>query len=88
MVKTRQTAVNFIAQIFVAALGAAAQAQSPSTPPGREQGAATLLNKDYLTSTGATVPHPGAPQGTGVTPLDRGIQQRDNQVEKGICSNC
>jgi hypothetical protein len=37
-----------------------------------------LLDKDYTTSTGATVPNPGVPQGSGPTALDRKIQQEDN----------
>jgi hypothetical protein len=50
--------------------------------PGR------LLDRDYLTSTGATVPRPGASQSAGPTPLDRAIQQQDNKIDNSICSNC
>jgi hypothetical protein len=47
-----------------------------------------LLNQDYLTSTGETVPRPGVPQASGPTPLDRSIQQQDKFIDKSICSNC
>jgi hypothetical protein len=47
-----------------------------------------LLDKDYLTSTGETVPRPGVPQASGPTPLDRKIQQEDNQIDNSICQGC
>ena len=47
-----------------------------------------LLDQDYLTSTGATVPRPGVPQASGPTPLDRKIQQEDNQIDNSICKGC
>jgi hypothetical protein len=50
--------------------------------PGR------LLDQDYLTSTGETVPRPGASQSAGPTPLDRAIQQQDNKIDNSICNGC
>jgi hypothetical protein len=50
--------------------------------PGR------LLDQDYQTSTGATVPRPGVPQASGPTALDRKIQQEDNQIDNSICKGC
>ena len=47
-----------------------------------------LLDKDYTTSTGATVPRPGVPQGSGPTPLDRKIQQENNAIDNSICKGC
>ena len=47
-----------------------------------------LLDQDYQTSTGATVPRPGVPQGSGPTPLDRKIQQENNQIDNSICKGC
>jgi hypothetical protein len=47
-----------------------------------------LLDKDYLTSTGETVPRPGVPPASGPTPLDRKIQQEDNQIDNSICKGC
>ena len=47
-----------------------------------------LLDQDYLTSTGETVPRPGASQSAGPTPLDRAIQQQDNKIDNSICNGC
>ena len=47
-----------------------------------------LLDQDYLTSTGATVPRPGVPQASGPTALDRKIQQEDNKIDNSICKGC
>ena len=47
-----------------------------------------LLDQDYLTSTGATVPRPGVPQGSGPTALDRKIQQENNKLDSSICKGC
>jgi hypothetical protein len=50
--------------------------------PGR------LLDQDYLTSTGETVPRPGVPQASGPTPLDRSIERQDNRTDNSICTGC
>ena len=47
-----------------------------------------LLDKDYLTSTGETVPRPGVPQASGPTPLDRKIQEEDSRIDNSICKGC
>jgi hypothetical protein len=47
-----------------------------------------LLDQDYQTSTGATVPRPGVPQASGPTPLDRKIEQEDNKIDNSICKGC
>jgi hypothetical protein len=47
-----------------------------------------LLDQDYLTGTGATVPRPGVPQGSGETPLDRAIRQQNDRIDNSICSGC
>jgi len=47
-----------------------------------------LLDQDYLTSTGATVPRPGASQSAGPTPLDRAIREQNNKIDNSICSGC
>ena len=47
-----------------------------------------LLRKNYLTSTGETVPHPGESQGAPTSPLDRRIEQKNNLLDRSICSNC
>ncbi len=45
-----------------------------------------LLDQEYLTSTGETVPRPGIPQSSGETPLDRHIEQQDDRIDNSICS--
>ena len=55
---------------------------------GANQTPGQLLDKDYTTSTGATVPNPGVPQGSGPTALDRKIQQEDNKIDNSICKGC
>jgi hypothetical protein len=47
-----------------------------------------LLDQDYLTSTGETVPRPGVPQASGPTPLDRAIRRQDNKIDNSICTGC
>jgi hypothetical protein len=47
-----------------------------------------LLNRYYLTSSGATVARPGVPQSSGLTPLDRSMEQQDNRVDNSICTDC
>jgi hypothetical protein len=49
---------------------------------------AGLLNENYLTSTGQTVPRPGISQGAPPSRLDRRIEERDNRIDLRICSNC
>ncbi len=47
-----------------------------------------LLDQDYLTSSGATVPRPGVPQASGPTPLDRSIRQQNDRIDNSICNGC
>ncbi|VTZ25927.1 conserved exported hypothetical protein [Methylocella tundrae] len=82
---------NLTVLVLMMAMSAAASAQTSVPGPtdgSRDPAAPNLINRDYLTPTGETVPHPGASQSAGVTTLDRAIQRRDDAVEKGICSNC
>jgi len=54
-----------------------------STPrPGQ------LLNRGYLTATGATVDRPGVPQASAPTLLDRSIRRQDNRIDNSICDGC
>ena len=64
-----------------------AQAQTGAGPAPRQR-ATGLLNENYLTSTGETVPHPGASQGAATTGLDRRIEQQNDRINQSICSNC
>jgi hypothetical protein len=85
--------LNFIAVILAASMaGVAAYGQDTSgglvAPEVSKPTPGQLLDQDYLTSTGATVPRPGASQSAGPTPLDRAIQQQDNKIDNSICSGC
>ena len=76
--------------LLAASAGVAAHAQDKSlvAPELSKPAAGQLLDQDYLTSTGETVPRPGVPQASGPTALDRKIQQEDNQIDNSICKGC
>ena len=46
------------------------------------------IRAGHVTSTGETVPNPGASQSGGTTSMDKGIQQRDNSIDTSICKGC
>jgi hypothetical protein len=78
----------FVALLCATVIGiTVVQAQTGSGPAPRHK-AAGLLNENYLTSTGETVPHPGVSQGGATTDLDRRIGRRNDRVVQSICSNC
>jgi hypothetical protein len=84
---------KFIAVILIAPMAViAANAQDTSgelvAPEISKPTPGHLLDQDYLTSTGETVPRPGASQSGGTTPLDRAIQQQDNKIDNSICNGC
>jgi hypothetical protein len=56
--------------------------QAPETESAR------LLRENNITGTGATVPRPGMPQGSGPTPLDHEIQRLDDKIQNSICKGC
>lgn len=62
-----------------------AMAQDADSAPAR--GGAGVRSGN-ITSTGATVPNPGASQGAGTTSMDRGIQEQDNKIQGSICKGC
>ena len=69
----------------------AVQAQPSASVEGRSTARsrpAGLLNENYLTSTGQTVPRPGISQGAPPSRLDRRIEDKDNLIDLNICSNC
>ncbi len=78
--------------IFTALMaGVAANAQNDGGYVAPELSKPTpghLLDQDYLTSTGETVPQPGVPQASGPTPLDRSIERQDNSTDNSICTGC
>jgi len=82
----------FLGLLLTTATGTCAvQAQSSDSDnagPASRPTDTGLLNKNYLTPTGETVPRPGESQGGPNTELDRRIEQQDNQVDQSICSNC
>jgi hypothetical protein len=78
--------------IFIAPMAAvAADGQSDGGYVAPELSRPTpghLLDKDYLTSSGATVARPGVPQSSGETPFDRYIEQQNNSIDNSICNGC
>jgi hypothetical protein len=82
--------LTVVAAFFAAILGGSAYAQDNSlvAPELAKPAPGHLLDQDYLAPTGATVPRPGVPQGSGPTALDRKIQQQDNQIDNSICKGC
>jgi hypothetical protein len=78
--------------IFTALIaGGAANAQSDGGYVAPELSKPTpghLLDQDYLTSTGETVPRPGVSQSSGPTPLDRAIREQNNRIDNSICNGC
>lgn len=71
---------------LIAGATSLAAAQEPSRDLPSNGGAG--LRTGNITSTGATVPNPGEPQSSGVTPLDRGIQREDSKITGSICKGC
>ena len=87
MVKLIFSVVVFTA--LMAGVEANAQNDGGYVAPERSEPApGQLLNKDYLTGTGATVARPGVPQASGPTPLDRSIEQQNNRIDNSICTGC
>ena len=66
----------------VAQAGGPVPPQTDGPTPGR------LLNSDFLTSTGATVPRPGLPQSAGPSELDQSIERKNDQIDNSICKGC
>jgi len=63
-------------------------AKAGGVGPAARHKATGLLNEKFLTSTGQTVPRPGASQGAGATDFDRRIEQQNDRIEQSICGNC
>jgi hypothetical protein len=84
--------LKFIAVILTALMaGVTVYAQNDGGYVAPELGRPTpghLLDQDYLTSTGETVPRPGVPQASGDTPLDREMRQQNDRIDNSICTGC
>jgi hypothetical protein len=82
----------FIVIIFTTlTAGVAANAQNDGGYVAPELGKPTpghLLDRDYLTSTGETVPRPGVPQSSGETQFDLFMRRQNDRIDNSICSGC
>ncbi len=76
------------ALVSSAILAGSALADPALSPPAETGRSAALLRQNNITSTGATVPNPGASQGAGATPLDRDIERMNDRIENSICKGC
>jgi hypothetical protein len=79
--------IVLLATGLAAAAGGSAFAQDPPSSDSTRDGGPGV-RAGHITSTGETVPNPGASQGAGTTPMDRGIQERDNKIDSSICKGC
>ena len=84
MVKTLLAAITIS---LAATAGTLAQDRSAPTQDQPRNGGAGVRSGN-ITSTGETVPNPGASQSAGTTPMDRGIQREDNKIQSSICKGC
>ncbi len=86
------TLIAIIVAALASSLAGVAEAQDKDhglvAPELAKPAQGQLLDQNYLTGTGATVPQPGVPQASGPTPLDRAIQRQDNQIDNSICQGC
>lgn len=81
----RSSVVALVAIIGSMTAAAAQQLPSSDVAPGHTDPRA---RDPYVTSTGATVPNPGKPQGGPTTPQERAIQRQDNRIDSSICKGC
>ena len=76
-----------IALVATIAAVTAALAQVPSSDTALGQ-ADPYARDPYITSSGATVAHPGQSQSGPTTPQERAIQRQDNKIDRSICKGC
>ena len=74
--------------VLTLATATGAFAQSTGASAGAPAGGGADPRSNYVTSTGATVPHPGASQSGGTTSLDVGVQHQDDKIQGSICKGC
>jgi hypothetical protein len=70
------------------AMAQSLQAPAADNPADAPANGGAGVRSGNITSTGETVPNPGASQSAGTTSLDRGIQQQDNKITSSICKGC
>jgi hypothetical protein len=85
---TKSTVIAAFLLAATAGVGAYGQDNRLVAPEISKPTPGQLLDQNYLTSTGETVPRPGVPQASGPTALDRKIQQEDNRIDNSICKGC
>jgi hypothetical protein len=85
---TKSTVIAAFLVAATAGVGAYGQDNRLLAPELSKPTPGQLLDQNYLTSTGETVPRPGVPQASGPTALDRKIQQEDNRIDNSICKGC
>jgi hypothetical protein len=91
MVRAQAITIGAFVVLLGTGCGQVADAQQdPGAVPQQylPQNGGAGLRTGHITSTGETVPNPGASQGAGVTSLDRGIQQEDSKIQGSICKGC
>ncbi len=83
------TKVLLIGTVLLMTTGGMALAQDRDVPAAdNPANGGAGVRTGNITSTGETVPNPGASQSAGTTSLDRGIQQQDNKIQSSICKGC
>ena len=83
------TKVLLIGTVLLMTTGGMAVAQDRDVPAAdNPSNGGAGVRTGNITSTGETVPNPGASQSAGTTSLDRGIQQQDNKIQSSICKGC
>ena len=80
------------AAAILLAIGFSAHAQEQGSgaagAPASGTGGGAGVRSGNITSTGQTVPLPGASKSSGTTSLDRGVQRKDDDIQGSICKGC
>ncbi len=85
-----RTTLSAVALIAIVAAPQGIRAQERPLNGGRDTGGpgGAGVRSGNITSTGATVPHPGESQSGGTTSLDKGVEREDNKIQGSICKGC
>lgn len=60
----------------------------PDNDPGAAASTVHLLRQNNITSTGATVPHPGAFQTSEPAPVYSHMDRLNDKIDRSICRGC